>query len=152
MKDFTVKEIVEFSQRVEQESYDYYKSAQTRLSDQEVIDLTEELAQAEIDHFNRLRALVSETKLTEAELKEKISIEADTYEKCVAKSEIPPDPSSRDVLNVALEREKNTRNLYQTLLAFTNLSPDITKTFEHLVGQEAGHVKVIESKLLKLEG
>ena len=148
MKELTVQEIVEFSQRVEQESYDYYKAAQARFaSDKALVDLTEELAMAEIDHFNRLRALLKEKRLSEKELREKISVEASTYEQCVSTRVLPDKATPVDILKTALGREENTRDLYRQLLAFTNLSPDLTNTFEFLVKQEEGHVKIIQHKL-----
>lgn len=148
MKELSVQEIIEFSQRVEQESYGYYKEAQKKFSSvPDLVELTEELAQAEIDHFNRLRALLDEKRLSEEELRGKIKVEAATYEQCVASREIPEQATSKDILESALVREENTRDLYRQLLAFTNLSPDITDTFTFLVTQEEGHVKIIEHKL-----
>lgn len=148
MKELSVQEIIEFSQRVEQESYDYYKAAGEKFSSvPDLVALTEELARAEIDHFNRLRALLNETKLSETELREKIEVEAATYEQCVAAREMPDEATPADILESALLREENTRDLYRQLLAFTNLSPDITETFEFLVTQEEGHVKIIQHKL-----
>lgn len=147
MKELTLGEIVEFSQRIEQESFDYYKKAQTNLQEEALIKLTEELAQSELEHFNILRDLLEQSNLREEELKQKIQIEASTYEKCVNTKPMPANPSARDILEIALGREENTRNLYKQLKAFTNLTPQALDTFDRLADQEQGHVNIIMNKL-----
>ena len=68
MTDFTVKEVIEFSQTIEEESYRFYKESQEAVGSPELKKLTGELAESEMDHLNRLRQLLDETKLSEADL------------------------------------------------------------------------------------
>lgn len=150
MKTFSVEEIIKFSQRVEEESYSFYKEAESKVKRDDVKALTKELQQAEMKHLNKLKGLLQETKLTREELDAKISLEHDPEEMIVSLKTIPPDAGQQEILETALTREKNTEGLYRRLLAFTDLSEDVTSTFQYLVKQEQGHVVTIEQKLKEL--
>jgi rubrerythrin len=151
VKEFALQDIIHHAQRIEQESNAYYARAEGKVSDQALIDLLRELAAAEIEHFNRLRKLVNEKQLTQNELRRNVSLNVESLDMLVPVDEIPDDPSARDILSTALRREQNTRNLYQRLLAMTNLSPDLADTFEYLVNQETAHADLITLKLRKLD-
>ena len=64
MRTFTVEEIIHYAQTIEQESYAFYTAAKEHLADLESTEVAEELAQAEIEHLSRLRALLDEKKLS----------------------------------------------------------------------------------------
>lgn len=149
MKEFSVEEIVHYSQKVEQESYAFYKEAELRVEG-EVVPLIQELQDAEIQHLNKLRNLLEEKKLSKDELDTKLNLEIDPEQMIVSLAPMPENATAESVLQTALKREKNTEALYRQLLAFTNLSEDITSTFEYLVAQEKGHVITIENKLKRL--
>ncbi len=146
MTDFSVEDIIHHSQNIEQESFAFYKSAEEKLKNESLIGLVRELAEAEIDHFNKLKSMLSEQKLSEQELKATVSLEEAGLDMIVKVRDIPENAEAREILSIALEREKKTKNLYRRLLAFTNISEDLTGTFEYLVNQEAGHVIKIETK------
>ena len=152
MKEFTVEEIIKFSQTIEEESYKFYNSAKEKFSDEDIKKLLEELAEAEIGHLNRLRALLKENKLSEADLKEKVQLDDTGYDSIVRTEVIPNNATSLDVLNVALKREEKTANTYKMLLNFSNLSDEILDVFEYLTAQEEGHAKIIENKISRLNG
>lgn len=150
MKEFTVEEVIRFSQTIEEESYKFYTEAEKKFPDEELKKLLKELAEAEVDHLNRLRALLKETKLSEGDLKEKVQLEDTGYDSIVKTQSIPDDADARSVLNIALEREEKTAGTYKMLLNFSNLSDEILDVFEYLAAQEEGHVKIIENKLSRL--
>lgn len=150
MKEFSVEEIIYYSQEVEQESYSFYKEAEARIDGEEVLGLVRELQDAEIKHLNKLRNLLKEHSLSRDELDTKLKLEIDPEQMIVSLEPMPENPTPETVLQTALERERNTEALYRQLLAFTNLSEDITSTFNYLVDQEKGHVITIENKLKRL--
>ncbi|MCD6122852.1 MAG: ferritin family protein [Spirochaetales bacterium] len=151
MKEYSVEEIIKFAQRIEEESYKFYKEANGRFNDEEIKKLTDELARAEVDHLNRLRKLLKEAHLSENDLKKRIKLEDTGYDKIVQAAKIPDNSSIKDVLETALERETSTANTYRILNTFTNLPDEIIDVFDYLTAQEEGHVKIIENKLKKLK-
>ena len=150
MKEFSVEEIIKYSQKIEQESYSFYKEAETRVGDADVEELIRELQDAEVEHLNKLKGLLHEQTLSKEELDTKLNLEIDPQEMIVSLQPMPDNPTPVTVLQTALQREKNTEGLYRQLLAFTNLSEDITSLFQYLVNQEKGHVTIIKNKLKRL--
>ncbi len=65
--------------------------------------------------------------------------------------EIKSSFSAVDVLNIALNREKNTAKAYEMFKTFTALDDFALKVFEDLRLQEVGHVKKISARLEKYE-
>ena len=151
MKEYSVEEVIKFSQQIEEESYKFYKEANGRFNDEELKKITDELARAEVDHLNRLRKLLKEAHLSEDDLKKQIKLEDTGYDKIVQAAKISDNASVKDVLETALEREISTANTYRMLNTFTNLSDEIIDVFNYLAAQEEGHVKIIENKLKKLK-
>jgi rubrerythrin len=149
MTDFSVEDIIHHSQKIEQESFAFYKSAEEKLKNKSLITLVQELAEAEIDHFNKLKSMLSEEKLSAKDLEATVSLEEASLDMIVEVRNIPENAEAGEILSIALEREQKTKNLYQRLLAFTNISEDLSSTFEYLVNQEAGHVIKIENKMKK---
>jgi rubrerythrin len=147
MSEFSFADVIRHSQKIEQESYAFYTAAEPRVSEPKLKELVKELAAAEVEHFNRLRGLLDESRLKPEELAAKVSFEETSLDVLVPARPLPESGTAREILSVALEREKNTRNLYQRLLALTNLSAELSRTFEYLVAQETGHVRRIEARL-----
>lgn len=150
MKSFSVEEIIKYSQKIEQESYAFYKEAEGKIENKEVKELTRELQEAEMKHLNKLKGLLQETKLSRKELDSKIELTEDPESMIVSLEKISPNAGPKDILETALQREKKTEGLYRQLHAFTDLSEDVVSTFDYLVKQEQGHVVTIENKLKSL--
>ena len=149
MKDFTVKEILEYSRNIEQESYTFYTEAGPKLVDPELKVLAGELAIEEMGHYNRLNKILENTKLTEEELHVKIQIKESDHDMLVATRKIPENPSALSILEAAYQREKNTESVYRTLISITDLNNELIETFTDLVNQEKGHANRIESIMKK---
>ncbi len=147
MKEFSVEEIINFAQKIEEESYNFYKKANQTLTDPELKKLTEELSNAEIDHLNRLRKLTNESQLTKDDLSHRVNLNEEDYKRIINMKDFPQNPTAKDILEVALERERNTATTYRTFLSFTDLSQNIIDLFNYLTAQEEGHVKIIQNKL-----
>jgi len=145
MKEFTVKEILEYSRNIEQESYRFYKDAVLKFDNDDLKALAEDLAEEEMGHYNRINKLLENTKLTEEEMYIKIHIKESDHAMLVATREIPEKPTALSILEAAYQREINTESVYRTLISITDLSVDLIKTFTDLVNQEKGHANRIKS-------
>lgn len=151
MSQFSLGDVIRHAQRIEQESHDFYKAAEPRVAEGPLRELVRELAAAEVEHFDRLRRLLEERRLRPEELGTAVALESPSLERLVPVRPLPESGSAREILSVALERERNTRNLYQRLLALTNLSAELSGILEYLVAQETGHARRIQQRLAALE-
>ncbi len=149
MKEFTVKEILEYSRNIEQESYSFYKDAVPKFDNDNLKVLAEDLAKEEMGHYNRINKLLENTKLTEEEMDIKVQIKESDHNMLVATKEIPENPTALSILEAAYQREVNTESVYRTLISITDLSNDIIEIFTDLVNQEKGHANRISSIMKK---
>ena len=139
MKEFLLKEVLEYSRNIEQESYKFYKEAAANIKDNEQKNLLEELAEEELSHFNRINNLLDNTKLTVNEMNSKVQIKKSDFDLLISTKKIPANSTALKILEIARQREINTENIYRTLISITNLSVDVINTFTDLVNQEKGH-------------
>ncbi len=145
MRDFTVSEVLEFSRKIEMESYDFYKAVSKDVSSIELKELALELAEEELKHFNLISSLLKKGHFTKVDMDQIIQIKNEDIEHLVATKDLPVDPTTLMILETAYNRELRTESIYRTLLSFTNLSKDIIETFSMLVAQESGHAIRIKS-------
>jgi len=151
MREFTVVEIIEFSDKIEQESYAFYTKASENVSDSETKELLEKLAEEEVSHSNRLRSMINLKAISDNELDVRVKLENSILDHIIKNVQITPDDKPIDILNIALSREKATVLMYATLITFTDLTNPIIKVFEELKAQEDGHVLKITSYINKLK-
>ncbi|MCK4531134.1 MAG: hypothetical protein KAU44_08130, partial [Candidatus Marinimicrobia bacterium] len=64
MKIFNVKEIIEYAIQIEKESFVFYTNTAKLIEDADVKVLLEKLSGEEVDHQNRLKGLIDETKIS----------------------------------------------------------------------------------------
>jgi len=151
MRELNLKEIIEYAEKIELESFSFYKKATEIVNEPEVKDVLSQLAIEETGHYNRLRELLEEGKLSKEELEKTINIEKTLLEMLINTDEIETSFSAVDVLNIALNREKNTAKAYEMFKTFTALDDYAIKVFEDLRLQEVGHVNKISARLKKYE-
>ncbi|MCD6587285.1 MAG: hypothetical protein J7K88_01900 [Candidatus Fermentibacteraceae bacterium] len=147
MRELTVEEIIRYAQRIEKESYNFYKEAVKRFSPGNLRNTADELAESEMLHLNRLRKLLEEKKLTEADLEHRVSFDTTQYDQLVNTEKIPENASVAEILNTALLRETKTAETYRLFLSFTGISTELSDLFEYLYSQEEGHATLIRNKL-----
>jgi len=150
MKIFNVKEIIEYAIQIENESFEFYIRAAKNTAEGDVKDLLTKLSGEEIDHQNRLKALIDETKVNSELLLKEMEIDTAVMDRIVKTSLIPDNASPLEVLQVALQREKNTEQTYAMLMSLTQISDDVVEVFEDLRLQEQGHVNKIQARIDKL--
>lgn len=140
MKEIVVEEILNYSRKIELESYSFYKECAFMMKDEEVKALAEGLAEEEIDHYNRLNKLLDGIAVGEEELKKRIKIEKIHYETLVVTRTVPAEPTPLQFLEIALEREEETKDVYTGLAIITDLTGEVVLVFEQLMNQEEGHI------------
>jgi rubrerythrin len=150
MKTFNVKEIIEYAIKIEKESFEFYNRAYDKVEDTDVKNLTLKLAGEEVEHQNRLKKLIDEETVSSETLRKEMQVNTTIMDRIVETSVIPDEASSLDVLNVALEREKNTEQTYAMLQTLSHITDDIIEVFEDLRLQEVGHAKKIQARINKL--
>jgi rubrerythrin len=151
MRELNLKEIIEYAEKIELESFSFYEKASEIVNDPEVKDVLSQLATEETGHYNRLRGLLEEGVLSKEELEKTINMEKALLDMLINTDEIKSSFSAVDVLNIALNREKNTAKAYEMFKTFTALDDFALKVFEDLRLQEIGHVKKISARLEKYE-
>ncbi len=151
MRELNLKEIIEYAEKIELESFSFYKKATEIVNEPEVKEVLSQLATEETGHYNRLRGLLEEGRLSQAELEKTINVDKTLLEMLVNTDKIESSFSAVDVLNIALSREKNTAKAYEMFKTFTALDDYAIKVFEDLRLQEVGHVNKITARLKKYE-
>jgi len=147
MELFNVHEIIEYAIKIEQESFAFYTKASEIVNDKDVKDLVTLLASEEVDHQNRLRALINEEKINADSLNKKYEIDTTLMKRIINTPEITTKSTAMDVLEIALEREQNTEQTYAMLITLSNIDDDIIEIFDELQLQEKGHVNKIQFRI-----
>jgi len=150
MRKLTVRGILEFSERIETESFDFYTAAERAIADASLKKLCRDLATQEQDHVNQIRARLDRAKLDRAALEKSMPVDSAVMKRIVATSPITPGATPRAILTIAHQREMNTRQFYSTLLTLTELDRDIVKLFEELMRQEELHAESVKKRLARL--
>ncbi len=145
MSEMRISDILTYSIKIEHESMLFYREAAPRASGGDVRTLLEELAAEEVKHENRLSGLLNDLADGDAE-----GFDHTSMNKLIRNDEIPADADQEAVLNIALEREENTRDFYIQVATMTNLDVDVVDVFDMLYKQESGHVTRISNMLKKL--
>jgi rubrerythrin len=149
MKEFTIREIIEYAGKIEAESHKFYSQAAEIVKEESTALLLRDLAEEETNHFNHLRELIDEKKVSSSELDTIIANDLDLENRKVKNENITENSTSEDILEIALGREINTEELYKMYLTFTNLPENVIKVFEDLRYQEIGHQNRIKTLMSK---
>ena len=147
MKRLTVREIIKFGIKIEKESFRFYRNASKKIEDNETKSLTDDLADQEIEHLNKLQILLNEDIVTTAELNETVETDDILSESIVKTSAIKKGAGSIDILAIALKREKNTKENYERFLKLTPMNEQIADAFKELREMEEKHVQIIAEKI-----
>ena len=141
-----ITEILEYAVKIEHESMLFYTKSADIVTEEAVRKLVSELRADEVQHQAYLEQLLKSAAGTDKQ----VDFDEAMLRKIVANPTIPAGASAKDVLLIALEREKNTRNLYNTIATMSNLDNNVVELFEMLHEQESNHVLKIEYRLERL--
>jgi rubrerythrin len=144
-ESINIADIFKYAINIEHESMLFYKEAVKRVSQDEVKTLLYKLSDDEVAHEARLTK-----KLLTADKDSAIMLDNASLETLIDNSAIPDDASMAVILDIALGREKNTRDFYGQISTMTNIDADIIDLFNELYNQESGHVKRISSLINSL--
>jgi rubrerythrin len=145
MKELTTRDILEHAAKIEMESFAFYSLASEAMADKELKKLCQDLAEQEKGHLNNVRTLLKT-------LGDGHTVPApfDTLDRLIVHGSVSPRSTPREILTVAHGRELNTRQFYATMLALTDLGPDMVKLFEELMRQEELHADSVKKRLDRL--
>lgn len=139
----TLEDVLKYAVKVENESNLFYGAAVKVVTNGAVGELLLALQEEEVKHEDRL------SKILEMTLdKSMFAFAGEQLDRMVDNSDIPADASVKAVLEIALEREKATRDFYSRVSTLTNIDASVVEVFEMLFDQESGHVTRI-SKMLE---
>jgi rubrerythrin len=151
MKTLTVQEIVEYAIRIEEESFRFYRSAGTILVDEHALEVVHMLADEEMKHVNWLRDLVQKPEVSSSEMDEVIIIGNESLESMIHTNQVNAAVSKHEILNRALEREKKTRDLYDSMYEMATMSVPVRDMFRILRDQEQEHVGRVKALISNSE-
>ncbi len=147
MRELTLDKIIEYAEKIELESSNFYSSAIELVNDGEVKNLLIKLSYEEKDHFNYLESLREKVNLDNKYPNEPIAMKVDIFNKIVDTANIEREFTAKNVLEVALQREIDTEQTYKMLLTLTAMTEDVLDLFELLRKQEKAHVNKIQKRL-----
>lgn len=150
MKTLKVQEIVEYAIRIEEESFRFYRSAGTILVDEHVLEVVHMLADEEMKHVNWLRNLFQKPEVSSSEMEEVVTIGDEPLESMIHTDQINAAVSKHEILNRALEREKKTRDLYDSMYEMATMSAPVRDTFRVLREQEQEHIQRVKALISDL--
>ena len=144
-ENLTMADILKYAVRIENESKLFYEDTTKRIVDKDVKALVTELRDEEVKHESRLLNISIEKEEIEV-----LDFNSDEIKTLITNSKINENATPKEVLEVALNREKNTRDFYQQISTLTNIDADVIDIFQMLFEQESGHATRIEKMLEKI--
>ena len=151
MKKLTVNEVLEYAIKIEKESRDFYENSRNVLKDDALKSLVTVLMKQEEEHLKSLKALLDDSQ-KKSFSKVLINVDSSMLTQIVHTGEITEDTSPIEVLNIALEREINTKNNYEMFLELVKIDETLIDAFEMLRNKEQEHISIIKRKMNELKG
>jgi len=130
----------------EESSYRFYESALDEVSGQEEQQLLKKLCAEELRHRLKLEELQRRGETEEIEVSRPPEIEL--LEEEQSWPEVPAQASCRDILNLALIKEKQAARYYQLIAGRFTLRT-VRDLFFLLAGEETEHIRWVEKMLVQ---
>jgi len=151
VEKLTVEDILSFAMRIEEESFRFYRTARDVFGDDDSSRIMDQLAQEETNHINWLRELLEKPAAKSVNPEDTIGFDTDLFKGMIIGEEIHSRLTTRDILNIALEREKKTMHLYDTMHSMSSMNETVRDTFRVLREQEQSHVHRVQKLLRESE-
>ena len=150
MEEITFSEIISYAKIAEDNARKFYLDAAAKASQSNVKELLEALAAQEAKHKEYLDELGKKIaeKGTVPEVHEKVKSLG--YAKMIEPDKLDADASYRDVIEVAMIREKEAIETYEHLFHYVD-DPDAKKLFELLIAEERKHLAQFEKEFEDLQ-
>ena len=150
MEEITFTEIISYAKIAEDNASRFYLDAAANASQSNVKELLEALAAQEQKHKTRLEELDAKIKEKGAvpEVNEKVKNFG--YAKMIEPAALDADASYKDVIEVAMVKEKEAIETYEHLLHYVD-DPDAKKLFGLLLEEERRHLQQFEKEYEDLQ-
>jgi rubrerythrin len=129
----------------EESSYRFYEAAQKKVEPEDALQLLKKLCAAELRHRLKLEELQKTGGSEELEIS--TQVELDLFDE---KEQLWPEVNSRstyrDILNLALAKEKQAAVYYRTIAGRTSLR-SVGDVFQLLAGEESEHAHWVKQML-----
>jgi rubrerythrin len=128
----------------EESAYRFYESAADNVNGREEQQLLRKLCAEELRHRLKLEELQRRRQTEQIELSQPQEIEL--FEEEQSWPEVPAQASNREILNLALVKERQAARYYH-LLSGRSLMRAVKDLFYFLAGEETEHVRRVEKML-----
>lgn len=147
IKNFLLRIVLENAIEAEEKAYDFYEKAIPKVADDEGKQLLRSLASEELKH--RLKLEESQREGNLGRLTVETTASANTIDSIAAEwPPITPDSSVQDILETALQKEKQAFAFYSALRDNASLK-EIKLIFDGLAAEEKRHIDWISNELAK---
>jgi rubrerythrin len=155
---FSIREIIDMAIQLEKNAETFYREAVARMSTPILEPVLVCLADEERDHaqwFERLKRVTEEAKvdgergeISGASLRSLVGDQKFS----LAEVDLSEIDSAQELIELAVEHEKDTILFYQMLQSFIE-SPETTKELDEIIAQEDQHIKLLkECKVAVVNG
>jgi rubrerythrin len=150
MEEITFSEIISYAKIAEDNAKQFYLDAAAKATQSNVKELLEALAAQEQKHRDYLQELDEKIKAkgTVPEVHEKVRSLG--YAKMIEPQKLDADSDYKDVIEVAMLKEKEAIETYEHLFHYVD-DPDAKKLFELLLEEERRHLSQFEKEYEDLQ-
>ena len=149
MRNLKVKEIIEYAKKLEHEAFSFYVTA-LKTASEKTKELISELAVEEEKHYNLLDKLLNDKNITPNTFNTMLVVDTSLMKTLDESEKITESSTELEILNIAAQKELDTKALYTMYLTFDELPQNIFDIFENLANQEEGHYNTIQAKIKQL--
>ena len=145
---FTIREIVDMAIQLEQNAETFYRAALTEMSTESLKPVLVCLADEERNHaewFEKLKSVAEqvEARGQRGEISSAAARNLVGEQKfSLAEVDLSKIKSVKDLIELAIEHEKDTIIFYQMLQSFVD-DPEIVKELDEIIAEEEQHIKLL---------
>lgn len=150
MEEITFSEIISYAKIAEDNAKQFYLDAAAKATQSNVRELLEALAAQEQKHKDYLEELDTKIKAKGAPPEVHERVRTLGYSKMLEPQTLDADSDYKDVIEVAMMKEKEAIETYETLFHYVE-DPDAKKLFELLLEEERRHLKQFETEYEDLQ-
>jgi rubrerythrin len=150
MEEITFSEIISYAKIAEDNAMKFYLDAAANATQSNVKELLEALAAQEKKHKEYLEELGTKLKAAGTVPAVHEKVQSLGYAKMIEPQTLDADSDYKDVIEVAMQKEKEAIETYETLFHYVE-DPDAKKLFELLLEEERKHLGQFEKEYEDLQ-
>ena len=140
----SIEEILKRAVRFEEQAYDFYMGAVDMVKQPHIKKTLQELAAEEVNHKERLEALIAGDTDTLIAVQKRDQIQDLKLADYLVAPTLDENATFQDVLGVAMHREKSSYEFYSTMAGVAG-DASVKDLFEFLAKEELAHKNKIET-------